>query len=215
MESYETDTVSDTEKAVNSSAETIDEDDGSGVLRFPDRQIAKKTLIRVITGIWIFAAIVLIAGIWIVDNKLSFVAGELLGSGIATALMYHLYHCIDVELDIGEVKARAHARWNTMLRYAIEIAAVAGCCFISEYIDPIALLIGLFGRKIGAVMVPLFFDRERNGQMTQEDKEQLRIYGRLLSKKEMAEIEDQNRQGSDERGQAQGSDDLSEQGKRQ
>ena len=46
---------------------------------------------------------------------------ELIGSGIATALMFHLYHCIDVELDIGEVKAGAHSKWNAMIRLAIEI----------------------------------------------------------------------------------------------
>ena len=51
-------------------------------------------------------------------------------------------------------------------------------------------IVGLFGRKIGALLVPLFFDKERTGQMTEEDKKQLREYGRLLSKKEMREKEE-------------------------
>ena len=193
MESFETDVIDGPEKTVTDSGETATEDDGK-IVYFPDRQIEKKTLKRVIIGIWIFAAAVLIVGIWFVENKLAFAAGDLIGSGIATALMYHLYHCIDVELDIGEVKARAHARWNTMLRFTIEIAAVVGSCFISDYINPVALLIGLFGRKIGAIMVPLFFDKERNGQMTEEDREQLRTYGRLLSKKEMREMKGESGQ---------------------
>ena len=201
MESFETDIKDDPEKTVTGSGEAESEEDGK-IVYFPDRQIAKKTLKRVIIGIWIFAAATLIVGIWFVENKLAFVAGDLLGSGIATALMYHLYHCIDVELDIGEVKAKAHARWNTMLRFTIEIAAVVGCCFISDYINPVALLIGLFGRKIGAIMVPLFFDKERNGQMTEEDRKQLRTYGRLLSNKEMREMEESEQEaveGSEKR----------------
>ena len=168
------------------------ENSNDNVVIFPDRQIAKKTLKRVIIGIWISAGAVLAVGIWFVENKLAFATGELLGSGMATALMYHLYHCIDVELDITEVKARAHSKWNAMLRFVIEAAAVVGCCFIDEYINPVALLIGLFGRKVGALMVPVFFDKERRGEMTEEDKEQLRTYGRLLSKKEISEIEEED-----------------------
>ena len=162
-------------------------DNTAQIKQFPDRQIAKKTLYRVIIGIWITAAVVILVGIWFVPNVWACLAGELLGSGIATALMFHLYHCIDVELDIGEVKAGAHSRWNAMIRLAVEIAAIAGCCFIPNYIHPVAMLVGLFGRKIGALMVPIIFDKERNGQMTEEDRKQLREYGRLLSKKEMKE----------------------------
>ena len=180
------------------------EDNAAEIKRFPDRQIAKKTLVRVIIGIWITAAVVTLVGIWFVPNILACLAGEILGSGIATGLMFHLYHCIDVELDIGEIKAPAHSRWNAMLRLAIEIAAVVGCCFIPDYINPVAMLVGLFGRKIGALLVPLFFDKERTGQMTEEDKKQLQEYGRLLSKKEMREKEEAEQEsGITESGEAQ------------
>ena len=164
--------------------------------RFPDRQIAKKTLYRVILGIWITAAVVILVGMWFVPNVWACLAGELLGSGIATALMFHLYHCIDVELDIDEVKARGHSKWNAMIRLAIEIAAIAGCCFIPDYIHPVAMLVGLFGRKTGALLVPLVFDKERTGQMTEEDKKELLQYGRLLSKKEKEELEEKAEEGS-------------------
>ena len=146
--------------------------------RMPDLSGAKKTLHQVILGIWILAGIVMVTGVWFVEYPLAYLAGEVAGSGIATGLMYHLYHCIDVELDSGEAKAKAHSKWNAMIRLVIEIAAVAGCCLIPTIINPITLLIGLFGRKIGAMMVPVFFDKERTGQMTEEDREQLSKYGR-------------------------------------
>ena len=176
------------DEMINKSTDDRPESPVADRIRFPDRFIARKTLHRVILGIWILAAIVCVSGVWFVEYKPAYLLGEIAGSGIATGLMFHLYHCIDVELDIGEVKAPAHSRWNAMLRLFIEIAAVAGCCFIPEIINPITVLIGLFGRKIGAMMVPLFFDRERTGQMTEEDREQLRVHGRLLSRKEEREL---------------------------
>ena len=174
---------SDQQNSVNNSAE---------IKRFPDRQIAKKTLYRVIIGIWILSVIVCVTGVWFVEYKTAYLLGELVGSGIATGLMFHLFHCIDVELDLGEAKAPMHSKMNAMLRLLIEIAAVAGCCFIPEIINPITVLIGLFGRKIGALMVPVFFDKERTGEMTEEDREQLKTHGRLLSKKEMQELEERS-----------------------
>ncbi|MEE3467535.1 MAG: hypothetical protein VZQ83_03760 [Eubacterium sp.] len=166
--------------------------------RFPDRQIAKKTLHRVIFGIWITAAVVTMVGIWFVPNVWACLAGELLGSGIATALMFHLYHCIEVELDISEAQARTHGRQTALLRLAIEVAAVAGCCFIPDYIHPVAMLVGLFGRKTGALLVPLLFDKERTGEMTEEDKKELLEHGRLLSDKERRELEEQKQKNEEE-----------------
>ncbi|MBO6109006.1 MAG: hypothetical protein J6P16_06350, partial [Eubacterium sp.] len=122
--------------------------DGAQIRRFPDKQVAKRTLHQVIIGIWIMAAAVMVTGVWFVEYKLAYILGELVGSAIAIALMFHLYHCIDIELDIEKNKANAHARWNTIIRLAIEIAAVLGCSFIPEIINPVTVLIGLFGRKI-------------------------------------------------------------------
>ncbi len=167
------------------------------IKRFPDRQIARKTLYRVIIGIWLLAAVVCVTGVWFVEYKLAYLLGELVGSGIATGLMFHLFHCIDVELDLGEDRAPMHSKVNAMLRLFIEIAAVAGCCFIPEIINPVTVLIGLFGRKIGALMVPVFFDKERTGEMTEEDREQLRVHGRLLSRKEMRELEEAEEENSE------------------
>lgn len=156
--------------------------------------IAKKTLMRVIIGIWILAAAVILVGAWFVQNPFAYIAGELIGSAIATLLMFHLYHCIDVELDLGEAKAGAHSKWNAMLRLVIEIGAVVGCFFIRDYINPFTLLGGLFGRKIGALFVPIIFDKERTGQMTEEDREQLRTYGRLLGRSEVEEIAEESQE---------------------
>ena len=177
------------------------------IKRFPEggrpsrnsyQQVAKKTLHQVILGIWIVAVIVMITGVWFVEYPLAYLAGEVVGSGIATGLMYHLYHSIDVELDIGEDKAKAHSKWNALIRLVIEAAAIAGCCFIPEIINPITVLIGLFGRKIGALMVPVFFDKERSGQMTEEDREQFAKYGRLLTKKELEELEEMDGKGEED-----------------
>lgn len=147
------------------------------------------TLRRVIAGVWMICALVIIVGVWFVSNKPAYILGELIGSLIATLLMLHLYHCIDVELDLAEAKAQAHSKINSVLRITIEIAVVVGCFFINKYINPFTLLAGLFGRKLGAVLVPIVFDRERTGKMLEEDEKEMIKYGRLLTKKEREDMD--------------------------
>ncbi len=152
--------------------------------------VAKKTLYHIWYGIWIICAIVIAVGIWFCKNKLSFALGEVSGSLIATLLMLHMYHCIDKELDMTQAKAVMHSRFNGIIRLVIEVATVVGCFYISAWINPFALLAGLFGRKISAVLVPYVFERERNGQMLPEDEKLMIRYGRLPTEKELEEMED-------------------------
>ncbi|MCR4604710.1 MAG: ATP synthase subunit I [Eubacterium sp.] len=155
-------------------------------------ETAKRTLRHVWYGIWIICVIVIAIGVWFCKNKISFIIGEVTGSLIATLLMLHMYHCIDKELDMPEAKAVMHSRVNGIIRISVEVVAVVGCFYISAWINPFALLAGLFGRKLAAIMVPYVFERERNGQMLPEDKEQMMKYGRLLSKSELEELEEKS-----------------------
>ena len=89
-----------------------------------------------------------------------------------------------------QAKAVMHSRFNGIIRLVIEVATVVGCFYISAWINPFALLAGLFGRKLSAVLVPYVFERERNGQMLPEDEKLMIRYGRLPTEKELEEMED-------------------------
>lgn len=76
-------------------------------------KIARISLIEVLIGIWLLAIIVILSGVFIVSNPLAYVLGELVGSLTASALMLHLYHSIDIELDFPEKQAVNHsALWR-------------------------------------------------------------------------------------------------------
>ena len=123
-------------------------------------ETAKKTLIEVITGIWILAGIVIIAGVFWVSNPVAYVLGELVGSLTASLMMLHLYRSLDIEMDLKRKSAVDHSRIMSVVRSVLEIAVLAGSLFFSHWISPVTVFAGLFSRKISAVCVP-FIKRRR------------------------------------------------------
>jgi len=124
-------------------------------------ETAKTSLLEVIIGIWILAAVVILAGVFFVPNPLAYVLGEVVGSLTATCMMIHLYRSIDVELDLPEKKAVNHARITSVVRSVIELLVLAGSFYVSKWIFPLTVLAGLIGRKIAALMVP-WMEKVRN-----------------------------------------------------
>ena len=118
-------------------------------------ETAKISLWEVIIGIWLLAAVVIVAGVFFVPNPLAYVLGEVAGSLTASAMMLHLYHSIDMELDLPEKKAANHSRAMGMVRSVIEIAVLFGSFFVSDWVLPYTVLAGLLSRKFAALMVPL------------------------------------------------------------
>ncbi len=117
-------------------------------------KIARISLVEVLIGIWLLAIIVILSGVFVVSNPLAYVLGELVGSLTASAMMLHLYHSIDVELDLQEKQAVNHSRVMGMVRSAVEIVVLFAAFFFAEWISPYTVLAGLLARKIAALMVP-------------------------------------------------------------
>ncbi|MCH5251455.1 MAG: hypothetical protein J1F22_00650 [Lachnospiraceae bacterium] len=118
-------------------------------------ETAKKSLIEVIAGIWVIAGIVILAGVFWVSNPLAYVLGELAGSLTATLMMLHLYHSLDIEMDLARKNAVTHSRIMSVVRSVLEIAVLAGSLFIPQWVSPVTVFIGLFSRKISALTVPV------------------------------------------------------------
>lgn len=125
-------------------------------------EIAKKSLIEVIAGIWILAGIVVLAGVFFVPNPLAYALGEVAGSLVSTLMMIHLYYNLDVEMDLPEKKAVNHSRIMSALRSLIELGALAGSFYISHWVLPYTVLAGLFGRKFAAIAVPFYEEWKKN-----------------------------------------------------
>ena len=118
-------------------------------------KIAKRTLIEAIMGIWILAAVVILAGVFFVPNPLAYVLGEIVGSGTASLLMIHMYRSIDIELDLPEKKSVNHSRIMIMIRSLIELGVLFGSFYIANWVLPYTVLAGLFGRKFAPMLVPV------------------------------------------------------------
>lgn len=125
-------------------------------------EIAKKSLIEVIAGIWILAGTVVLAGVFFVPNPLAYTLGEVAGSLVSTLMMIHLYYNLDVEMDLPEKKAVNHSRIMSALRSLIELGALAGSFYISHWVLPYTVLAGLFGRKFAAIAVPFYEEWKKN-----------------------------------------------------
>lgn len=123
-------------------------------------ETAKISLWEVIIGIWLLAVAVIAAGVFFVPNPLAYVTGEIVGSATATGMMLHLYHSIDIELDLPEKKAANHSRVMGIARSAIEIAVLFGSFFVAKWVLPYTVFAGLLARKAAALMVP-FMERLR------------------------------------------------------
>lgn len=127
-------------------------------------ETAKITLIEVIIGIWMLAALVILGGVWFVPNPLAYALGEVVGSLTASLMMLHLYHTLSYELDLVQKQATNHARIMISLRTVIEIAVLVGSFYIAEWVLPYTVLAGLFGRKFAPLLVPLMERLRRKGE---------------------------------------------------
>lgn len=130
-------------------------------------KIARISLIEVIIGIWLIAIVVILAGVFFVSNPLAYILGEIVGSATASGMMLHLYHSIDIELDLPEKKAVNHSRVEGTLRSVIEAAVLFASFFVSGWVSPYTVLAGLLARKIAALMVPFMEKIRTRGNKTE------------------------------------------------
>lgn len=128
---------------------------------------AKISLLEVVVGIWLLAAVVIAAGVFFVPNPLAYVLGEIVGSATSSLMMLHLYRSLDIELDLSEKRAVNHAKLTSVIRSVIEIAVLAGSFLVSEWILPYTVLAGLLARKFAAMLVPLMERIRTRGEKTE------------------------------------------------
>lgn len=132
---------------------------------------ARISLWEVLIGIWILALVVILAGVFWVPNPLAYVLGEVVGSATASGMMLHLYHSIDIELDLPEKKAVSHSRVMGTFRGIIEIVVLFGSFFVAEWVLPYTVFAGLLARKIAALMVPFMEKIRMRGNKTESQTE--------------------------------------------
>lgn len=136
---------------------------------------AKKTLIRVIILIWIFAAAVTVVGVVIYFIRpfslLPYLLGALLGSAVSSLLMLHRYSTLDVELDMNKKSAANHLKIMASLRTLISLAALLLSFYFPQVFFPVTVFVGLFAQKAAALLYPVVF-REKTEVLPESEEQE-------------------------------------------
>lgn len=129
----------------------------------------KKTFIGFLIGIGIYAAIAEIAGIILSGNILSFTLGLGFGVIVSILLFFHMADTLDKALDLPKKRAGNYIRLQSFLRLALMLLALVIGMLVNK-LNFAAVVIGLFGLKIGALLTPFFLKKLYPDDFVTEDK---------------------------------------------
>lgn len=113
----------------------------------------KETLRGFYIGIGIYALVIEVIGLIFSGNRLAYTIGVLFGVIISIYLTIHLAKTIDRALELPQEPAIRHMQIQSVKRLFITLFVLTIGLMV-EWINFIALVLGLFGRKAGALMAP-------------------------------------------------------------
>lgn len=134
----------------------------------------KETLKGVYVGIFIYTLVVEVVGIFFSGNILAYTLGLLVGALFAVFLMIHMAVTLDKGLDMPETQAIKYTRRQSFIRLGVMLLALLlGVIF--DQLNFIALVLGLLGLKIGALLAPFFLKRMYPEHFVTKDEESLEV----------------------------------------
>lgn len=114
------------------------------------RQVLKELMISSI----LWTLIVTILFVVISRGRLSMLFGGLLGGMTALLLLWHMFHHLDIALDMDSTHASKHVQFASLQRLGIMAVTLAVCMIFYEYAHPIPAILTLFGVKLSALSYP-------------------------------------------------------------
>lgn len=114
------------------------------------------TLVELWAGAIIFSVLSLLVGIWFVENKLAYALGLLVGTLTTMYLAWHMARSIEKMLEKAEqgFDGGAGMRVSSLLRYGLVVLVLIVTAFVSDWINPISVFIGVMGLKVAAYLQP-------------------------------------------------------------
>lgn len=119
----------------------------------------KETLFDLYFGIGIFGILLIIAGMFLIERKLSFILGVCYGAVVAVVLVSHMYHGLQITLCYDEEGARKHAQKMVGIRMWIMLAAVGLAMYFSKYLHLAGVILGILTLKVSAYIQPFVHRR--------------------------------------------------------
>lgn len=116
---------------------------------------ARQFLKEMFAGLLVWLIPVLIILVIVASNKLAAAAGVLFGGAAAAGLLVHMYHNLDIALDLDAKHAQKHMQLATLKRFFFMAVVLAVSMTGHKYIHPAGTVLGLFGMKISAYLQPV------------------------------------------------------------
>lgn len=115
---------------------------------------AKQTLKELMAGLAVWGAAVLAILMIVSRHRLAVACGLILGLAVAAWLLWHMYHHLDIALDLDEKHAGRHMQASSMKRFLVMAVVLAVTMTQYRYVHPIGTVLGMFGMKISAFTQP-------------------------------------------------------------
>lgn len=111
------------------------------------------TVRDVLTGALLYGIIVEIIGLILVENRLSYSLGILVGYICVTGMICHMYLVLEKALDMDPDSAKKYSLRNNILRYLV-LALVLVLTAMIPQVSVIAAVIMIYGMNISAFLQP-------------------------------------------------------------
>ncbi len=115
----------------------------------------KQTLKEMFAGLLAWLLFVFVILIIVASHKLAMALGVLIGGGAAAGLLLHMYHHLDIALDMDVKHAQSHIQSAAIKRLFFMALIVAISMAGYKYVHPLGTILGLFGIKISAYLQPM------------------------------------------------------------
>lgn len=115
-----------------------------------------KTLLYLIIGIVIYAAVVGTIGAVLLRGDVRFTLGVLWSSMGATIVALHLYFSLQKSMDLDESSAAKRESGQAMVRLLIMIVVVVLGMLLTKWLHPMGVIAGVLALKVSAYLQPFF-----------------------------------------------------------
>lgn len=136
--------------------EELEEEEMIDLLPYePDPNEAIDTLHDLYAGIVLFSLLILLIGVILVKQKLSFALGVFLGGAVSCGLGTHMYRSLDVALELPSDAAVKYTRRRSGLRMIFMGITVGVSCIFPTYLNVFGVVFGLLTLKFSAYLQPV------------------------------------------------------------
>ncbi len=115
----------------------------------------KQTLMEMFIGLFVATLLVVVIGVFIANNKSSYILGVLLGSVVALVVLYQMYHTLGKAVEMEGKRATRYTVASALVRMALMGASLAIGILWPDVFNIVGILLGLLTLKLCAFVQPI------------------------------------------------------------